>query len=63
VPQTAYNNATRDLALARILHDRAIASGRSGLAELAQVVRCTQVLAGLMEGKVVPGSRYRVMRA
>lgn len=56
VSQEAYDRARHDLAITRILFERAIAAGSSGLRELAAVGRCARAYAELVEGKALPAT-------
>lgn len=49
-----YERVTRDLAMAGILYDRAVAAGSSGLAELRHVARCHEAYADLVVDRVLP---------
>lgn len=56
VSQEAYDQARHDLAIARILLNRAVAAGSSGLRELAAIARCARAYAELVEGKALPAA-------
>lgn len=56
VSRAAYEQAMHDIAIARVLYERAIAAGSTGVAQSAALLQAVRAYAELVRGKVLPSA-------